>query len=301
MNPVVLSKPRAIVQSMRGSFLVLPLMCVLLGVATAYQVASEIDALSVSLIVLGAVLAHISVNMLNEYHDFQTGLDFHTQRTPFSGGSGALPAQPEAAKGVLLGGVITLLATVAIGGYFIWQKGWDILLYGILGVALIVLYTGAINKRPLLCLIAPGLGFGFLMVVGTHLLLVGSTDAQVWLAAAVPFFLASNLLLLNQFPDAQVDRQFGRNHLLIAWGLSSATWAFCLFWLAAVACVIYGVVAGLFPLSSLAALIALVPGGIAVKGAFAHGEHIGQQPQFMAANVITTLLTPLVLAITLLL
>ena len=40
----------------------------------------------------GGLLAHISVNALNEYLDFTSGLDLTTLRTPFSGGSGTLPA-----------------------------------------------------------------------------------------------------------------------------------------------------------------------------------------------------------------
>jgi len=43
------------------------------------------------LALLGAFLAHVSVNTLNEYYDFKSGLDLETIRTPFSGGSGALP------------------------------------------------------------------------------------------------------------------------------------------------------------------------------------------------------------------
>ncbi len=50
------------------------------------------------LALLGAFLAHISVNTLNEYFDFKSGLDLETIKTPFSGGSGADFA---AAHGVL--------------------------------------------------------------------------------------------------------------------------------------------------------------------------------------------------------
>jgi 1,4-dihydroxy-2-naphthoate octaprenyltransferase len=36
---------------------------------------------------------HVAVNALNEASDYKTGIDFNTERTPFSGGSGTLPAE----------------------------------------------------------------------------------------------------------------------------------------------------------------------------------------------------------------
>ena len=253
------------------------------------------------LIMLGGVLAHVSVNMLNEYQDFSSGLDFNTRRTPFSGGTGALPAQPTAARLVLAGGIVTLLLVIAIGLFFIVRSGWSILPFGLLGAALIVLYTGPINRNPLLCLIAPGLGFGVLMVAGSHLLLAGSVDSRAWLASLLPFFLVNNLLLLNQFPDIDADRQAGRYHALIAWGVKRSAQIFTGFWLAAIAVV----VGGFWLVYSLAAswltLIGLAPGVVAVRGAFVQGAALGEHPPYLAANVICTLLSPLILALTLLL
>ena len=41
---------------------------------------------------LGLLLCHIGVNVLNDYFDYKSGIDLKTKRTPFSGGSGILPA-----------------------------------------------------------------------------------------------------------------------------------------------------------------------------------------------------------------
>ncbi len=117
---------------------------------------------------MGAMSAHISVNMLNEYHDFKSGLDFKTKKTPFCGGSGALPNNPEIANLVLLFGLLALFITLAIGIYFITIIGTTILPIGLLGFVIIVTYTQWLNRMPLLCLIAPGLGFGLLMFVGSQ-------------------------------------------------------------------------------------------------------------------------------------
>jgi 1,4-dihydroxy-2-naphthoate octaprenyltransferase len=286
----------SILQSARGPFLILTPICVLLGVAAALSQGIVVDALSLTLIMVGALSAHISVNALNEYLDFRSGLDLTTERTPFSGGSGALPANPGAAQGVLAFGVITLLLTAAIGLWFLWQGMTGLLPLGLAGLIIIVTYTRQINRSPWLCLIAPGIGFGLAMVAGSAYALGGGDSLTLWLAALVPFFLVNNLLLLNQYPDIDADKAVGRNHFPIAYGVARSTSAYLLFVLATAAVIIAGVVSGQFPLWSLLALLPLLLNLVAYKGARTLGQNIGQQPQFMAANVVSSLLTPAVLA-----
>ncbi len=83
-------KLKAIFQSMRLPFLTLTFACVFLGMSIAVANQVSINILILMLALLGAPLAHISVNTLNEYFDFKSGLDLNTVKTPFSGGSGAL-------------------------------------------------------------------------------------------------------------------------------------------------------------------------------------------------------------------
>ena len=42
------------------------------------------------LAMIGSILVHMTVNVINDYHDYVDGIDLNTQRTPFSGGSGVL-------------------------------------------------------------------------------------------------------------------------------------------------------------------------------------------------------------------
>jgi len=66
----------------------------------------------------GLLLAHISVDVLNEYFDYKSGVDLETVRTPFSGGSGALPAGLISPKQALWLGLGSFLATIPVGIYF---------------------------------------------------------------------------------------------------------------------------------------------------------------------------------------
>ena len=182
----------------RAPFLPLSVMLAFLGACIAwYDGAFHLG--HAFLAGFGILLAHISVDVLNEYFDYKSGIDLETVRTPFSGGSGTLPRNPEKAGSALTTGLISLGLTGLIGIYFLYVRGLWLLPLGALGIAVIVTYTPWITKSPLLCLIAPGLGFGTLMVMGTGFVLTGAYSGTSFTTSFVPFFLVSNLLLLNQF------------------------------------------------------------------------------------------------------
>lgn len=112
-------KLKIMLQTIRPSFLVLTPICVFLSLSISLTSQSLINYLLFCLVLIGATSVHISVNTLNEYCDFKSGLDLQTQETAFSGGSGALPSKLEMAKVILIIGLVTLSVTIAIGIYLI--------------------------------------------------------------------------------------------------------------------------------------------------------------------------------------
>lgn len=287
----------SVLQSMRPAFLVLTPACVFLGVATALVTSPPANIPHVFLVLAGALCAHIGVNALNEYFDFRSGLDLHTHRTPFSGGSGALPADPGMAQAVLNTGIAALAVVVLVGVYLVYQRGMQLLPVGMAGLLLIMTYTTWINRYPLLCLLAPGLGFGPLMVVGTHFVLTGKYAIFPLLVSLVPFFLVNNLLLLNQYPDMQADSGAGRRHFPIAYGIMKSNLIYAAFALAAYVVIGYGIAAGHLKVLSYIAIIPAAFSMVALTGAARHGAEIGRFPGFLAANVAAAVLTPLLLAV----
>lgn len=279
----------------RPNFLILTPICISLGLSSVLLSGRTVDWGLFAVILIGALMAHVSVNALNEYQDFKSGLDFKTEKTPFSGGSGTLVMQPRLATQALVLGVVSLGITVTCGIFLIQRTGWGLLPIGVLGVAIILLYTGWINRNRFLVLIAPGLGFGPLMVVGTDYALTGSYSGVALLLSLVPFFMVNNLLLMNQIPDIEADRTVGRDNFAIAWQVEKTSLLYLGSALMAYMTIILGVASGTLPASALLALVTAWLVYEAYRQIRIFRGDVALLVPALGKNVVVTLATPALL------
>lgn len=287
-----MSELKYVLGPMRLPFLVLAPACVLAGWGSAAWEVGGISALYLILAFAGGLAAHISVNALNEYFDFKSGLDLRTRRTPFSGGSGTLPENPEKVHYALTVGLVAAGIIALIGLYFISVWGMMILPLGILGLFVIVAYTPLLNRNVFLCLIAPGLGFGTLMVMGVDFVLTGAYSWTSFFASLPSFFLVSNLLLLNQFPDLEADRSIGRRNLPIVAGRPFSAIIYTAFLALTYLSIVIGVLLGYLPAFTLLGLVTIIPAIPVVKGVHKNADQIEALIPSMGLNVLITVLTP---------
>jgi len=282
---------------MRVPFLALTVVCVGLGIATAQQATGEVAWRHAALALTAALAAHVSVNALNEYLDFRSGLDLRTARTPYSGGSGTLPADPSAAPIALAVAVLALFVAVSSGLWLVAERGRALVPLGVMGVVLVLAYTTWLTRHPVACLIAPGLGFGPLVVVGTHIAAAGRYDAIAGVAALVPFFLVDALLLLNQFPDVEADRIAGRRHAPIAWGRPRAAQVLAALYALAYATILAAVVWNALPLPCLLGLLTSPLALLVTRDAVKHADEPGSLAPALRRNAIVCLSTPALVAL----
>ena len=285
----------------RPQFLILTPICVLVGVAAAAYDDFDLNPLHVILTLVGALLAHISVNVLNDYFDYRSGIDLAAKRTPFSGGSGILPAGLLKAQQVYLFGLASLIGVGAIGIYFTIEYGWKILPLGVAGMLVVYLYTTHITRNPLLCAIAPGLGFGPLMVVGTYFTQTGEYSVTAGLASLVPGFLVSNLLLLNQFPDVEADKVASRRHIPIAYGRRFSARVYAVLMAATYVSLAVAVGFRVLPLTALIGLLTLPLAVRTVMGALKNYDDMDKLMPSLGMNIQVILLTTLLTGVGILL
>jgi len=239
----------------RAPFLLLPIALAFLGTSIAwYDGAFHLG--HALLAFLGLLLAHISVNALNEYFDYKSGVDLKTRRTPFSGGSGALPAGLVSAREALWLGWGTLIAITPIGIYFTIIKGWQLLPLLIIAAICVIFYTPVILKNDWPEW-APGVGLGALPVLGIYFAQTGEYNVPVIIASIIPGILVHNLLLLNEFPDVEADATANRKTLPITIGPRKAGIVYSVMTTMVYVWIIGAVIAGQMPAFTLVALLTI--------------------------------------------
>jgi 1,4-dihydroxy-2-naphthoate octaprenyltransferase len=278
----------------RPQFLLLSVVLAFLGAAIAwYDGAFHLG--HALLAFVGLLLAHISVNVLNDYFDYRSGIDLNTKRTPFSGGSGILPAAMLSPRQVLWLGLGALILAVPIGIYFVVVKGWLLLPLLVVAAACILLYTPFILrvKWPEW---SPGLGMGTLPVLGAYFVQTGEYTWPAVIAAIPSGILVHNLLLLNEFPDTEADRQAGRRTLPITMGREKAGIVYSVLTVIVYLWIVIAAVLTIMPWWSLIAL-ATIPFAVrAIRGA-RRPQEMDRLVPAMADNVMVILITQLLLGI----
>ncbi len=279
----------------RFHFIPLTVILVSLGTAiAAYEGSFRLGYFFLAMI--GSILVHMTVNIINDYYDYMDGIDLNTQRTPFSGGSGVLPSNLLKPRQAFWFATICLLIAMGIGAYFVFVKGW--LLFPLLLVAGFSAYFYNVYiSKWLLGEFFAGLGFGPLLVLGSYFVQTGRYSWEALLASIAPGILTSNLLFLNEFPDREADLKGGRRHLVIFLGRRDASLLFVALLSASYLCIIIGVLTKMMPVMTLIGLGTIVFGWKAARGALRYYDDMNQIVPVLGVNVITILGTQALLAI----
>ena len=278
----------------RPNFLLLSIVLAFLGTCMAwYDGAFHLG--HAILAFIGLLLCHISVNVLNDYYDYKSGIDLKTRRTPFSGGSGFLPSASLKPEHVFRFGIACFLLAVPIGVYFVLVSGWLLLPLLIIAAVCILLYTPLITKLgwPEW---SPGVGLGTLPVLGAYFVQTGEYTIPAIIASIPSGILVHNLLLLNEFPDAEADKTAGRKTLPITMGGKGAGIVYSALTIVMYLWIITWVTFGLMPVFCLIALATLPFAVRAIRGALNHQGESKLMPA-LANNVLVILLTQLLLGI----
>ena len=279
----------------RFQFLPLTIILVSLGTAIAsYQGHFHLGYFLLAM--LGSILVHVTVNVINDYHDYVDGIDLNTPKTPFSGGSGILPSNLLRPKQAFWFATICLLVAMAIGFYFCMVKGW--ILFPLLLIAGFSAYFYNVYlSKWLMGELFAGLCFGPLLVLGSYFVQTGRYSWETLVASLAPGILTANLLFLNEFPDREADEKGGRMHLVILLGRNGARFLFVGLLIISYLCIVAGVLTGMMPAATLIGLGSIVFGWKAAKGALKYYNDTERLIPVLGANVLTILGTQALLVL----
>jgi 1,4-dihydroxy-2-naphthoate octaprenyltransferase len=167
-----------------------------------------------------ALLVQIGTNFANDYYDFVRGADTAARvgpRRAVAAGLIAPATMKRAMFGVFVAAFLTGLGLVAWGGPWLIAVGAASILCG-------VAYTG--GPWPLAYY---GLGdvfvflfFGLVAVGGTYFVQAGKITVETVLAGVPMGLLAANILVVNNYRDAETDAVANKRTLVVRWGRGAA-------------------------------------------------------------------------------
>ncbi len=292
------SKAKLMFLETRPQFLLLTPIAFSVGIAVAFY-QGNFNGLHLILALIGSILAHVTVNVINDYYDYIRGTDKLTRRTPFSGGSGMLPEGMLKPQDVFKLGVGSLILGLLIGVYFIFK--YQILIPIVILAGFLVYAYTPILTRIYITELFPGIGFGPLLVIGAYItqLSAGSSTispAVIW--ASIPVgILVSNLLWVNEIPDYEADIKTGRKHGVILLGAKRASRAYVLFLALAYLFIIIPVVLKILPIHILISLLTIPVAIKASQGVLKNYNQPEKLIPSLGQNILVVLGTPALMTI----
>ncbi len=234
---------------------------VLIGTTWGIQTSGGFSVSVFVLAVLATVCVHAASNVLNDVGDDSGGTDRQNEDRiyPYTGGSlfiqKGIMSAPEMAR---LG--ISLLTVAAIAGLLlIVLKGALVLYFGLVGVALAVLYSlGPVRLSSLgLGETAVAIAFGVVPVAGAAWLQGAALDATILIVSLPVSLWVANILLINGVPDIVADGATGKRTLPVRLGLTSTAILYIVLHVVAAATTVWLTLVGALPL-----LAPLVPAAL---------------------------------------
>ncbi|MHA0856566.1 prenyltransferase [Paenibacillus sp. CMAA1364] len=259
-----MDKLRQFLKASRASIVMVMLIPVALGALAAFVWDGVFHVGLFALTLLGAALAHLFSNMINDLWDYKNGADSNQEEVDaITSHSGYLT------KGIWSVRVYTIVTwllfgvAIACGIILSFFSGWWAFILGLLGGAIAFFYVAPPLKLGYrgkgLGEVAILLSFGVLPVMGAYYVQTAHMDIRAFFLS-LPIGLLTTLILFNHhFLHWKLDLQAGKKTLIVVWGESKALrFSKVLLFLAAISLFIC-IVVGALPYIAFLAWIALIP------------------------------------------
>lgn len=173
-----------------------------------------------------ALLVQIGTNFANDYYDFMKGADTAERVGPRRAVAAGWVAPTVMKRAMIAVFAAAFLVGLTLLGY----GGWPLLAVGAASILCGVAYTG--GPYPLGY---NGLGdvfvfifFGLVAVGATYFVQAGAITGEAWIIGAGIGALAANILVVNNYRDAETDAKAGKRTLVVRFGRGFARVQFAL-------------------------------------------------------------------------
>ncbi len=212
-------------QAARPKTLLASMAPILLGLAIASS-SVPIDWPLAGLTLLSALALQIGTNFVNDLVDYLNGSDTAMRVGP----PRAMQSGLLTIRQMQIGIALVFGICVATGLLLVQRSGTFILIIGVLGITMGILYTIGTSVLSLY-----GLSdfmviafFGVLAVAGTVYIQTGALSRSALLAGLAPGLLSTAILTVNNIRDIEQDARAGRRTWVVRFGIHFGRWEYLL-------------------------------------------------------------------------
>ena len=220
------SRSQAWIRALRLHFILPSILPGILGGVIAWSHGYPLKWIEFLLTVAGVAVNHCGLNMVDDVFDYFNHVDRMetSEKNPFTGGSGVLTAGWLSAREMLVASAICFVVTILIGLYLASVCGGVVLIFGLLGMASSVFYTMPPVKFGYRGFGELGLliNFGPVIVLGAYFVQAGNLSWEPFWVSFVLGLMMWSMILINEIPDFEADRQGGKYNLVVRLGKKRA-------------------------------------------------------------------------------
>jgi 1,4-dihydroxy-2-naphthoate octaprenyltransferase len=210
------------IQAFRLHYVSTSIFPALLGSVIAWAAFREFNLLYFVMVIIGVTVHHIGLNMIDDVFDYLHAVNrsHGKEKNPYTGGSGVLTGGLLPADYVLAASIVCYLIGIAIAICLTILVGWPVLLFAAIGVFSSVFYTmppiryGYRGFGELSLLI----NFGPVICLGAFYVQTRSIAWEPFIISLVPGFLMWSMIVINEIPDYEEDREAGKLNLVARLG-----------------------------------------------------------------------------------
>lgn len=202
------------IQAARPKTLLVSLAPLIMSVALA-SIYNSINWLPAVICLVFAIMAQILSNFVNDYSDGVKGADNERLGPQRMVASGLISPQ-KMRKGIIVWGVLTFI----LGCTLLYWGGWILLPFGIVILLCALAYSAGPFplSRHALGDAAVVLFYGIAPVVLTFFIQTGFVNCQIMVAGLAIGIVANNLLIVNNYRDAEQDTKNGKKTTVTVFG-----------------------------------------------------------------------------------
>ena len=249
------------VQALRLHYVPTSIFPALLGSVIAWARLREFNFWYFILVIIGVTMHHMGLNMIDDVFDYLHAVDRlpGEEKNPYTGGSGVLTGGLLSTGQVLSASIFCYLIGIMITVYLTVMIGWPILIFAAIGIFSSVFYTmppiryGYRGFGELSLLI----NFGPVICLGAFYVQTGSIDWEPFIISLVPGFLMWSMIVINEIPDYEGDRQAGKLNLVARLGRKPGVMLYVAGLVCAYATMLLSASFGITPVSVLLGLLTM--------------------------------------------